>query len=150
MTKKIELSNLLRAIDTNDLSFYDRLTDEEKKEFSAWMTMRWASSSDSNPEHYLLMVNSLVNVDFSCLNNHPELQWKLVSICGTGSSNRHSWIAPPKKAKTNRVLNFLREVYPEAKNDDLEQLSGLLDKKDVEELAKSYGMSDKDIKELKK
>jgi len=150
MTKKIPLSSMLRAIDRNDLTFYDRLSDEEKKEFSAWLVMRWASCSDSHAEHHLLMVNSLVNTDFSALSGHPELQWKLIAVCGIGSDTRRSWIAPPKKGKTNRVLGFLREVYPEAKGDDLEQLFSMLDKKDIENLAKSYGMSDKEIKELKK
>lgn len=153
MTKKkqqIPLADMLRAIDTNNLSFYENLSDDGKKEFSPWLAMRWASNSDSHPEHYLLMVNGLVNVDFSDLNHHPELQWKLLAVCGSGKSHRHSWVAPPKKGKLSRVLAFLRKLYPEAKQCDLEQLETLLDRDSIVQLAESAGLGDKEIKELLK
>lgn len=150
MKKHIQLSDMLRAIDMNDLSFYENLSDDGKKEFSSWMAMRWGSCSDSNPEHYLLMVNSLVNVDFSALSKHPDLQWKLLSICGTGSHNRHSWVAPPKKEKTDRIFTFLISLYPEMKKSDIEMLKKMLDDSEIKDLAKSAGYSDKDIKELMK
>lgn len=147
----IPLDDLFRAIDNRDFSFYSRLTDEQKKDFSMWTAIRWATYSDKNQEYYIMAVNGIVNRDFSAMTKHVELQWKLLAACGAGEdSGRRTFMAPPKKEKKNRVLEFLRTTYPEAKNSDLEQLQSMLDKEELVELAKSSGLSDKEIKEILK
>ena len=161
--RKIELDDLLRAIDSCDFDFYSRLDAEQKKEFSAWTTMRWASSSRDFPEHYLLMVNDIVNKDFNLLTGsaddpktqHPELQWKLIATCGIGRvqqkwRNRqpsHPWIPPPKKP-SSKIGDFLHRQYPTLNYKELKLLEELNTKDDLKQLAKDTGMSDKDIKDL--
>ena len=46
MAKKpqIPLNDVMLAIDKKDRGFYNRLTDEQKTAFSAWMMMRYCSS----------------------------------------------------------------------------------------------------------
>ena len=83
---KIPLRTMLQAIDTNDFDFYSRLDKEQRKAFSPWLAMRYASSASGMAAyHYLIMVNHIVNVDFSVFKKHPELQWKLLAVCGQGS-----------------------------------------------------------------
>ena len=68
MAKKVQipLKEMLSALDNNDFDFYTRLSDEEKKVFSPWLAMRYASAAQGNlSSHYLLMVNDIVNVNFS-------------------------------------------------------------------------------------
>ena len=40
----IPLKDIMAAIDKKDRKFYNNLSDEQKKAFSAWMMMRYCSS----------------------------------------------------------------------------------------------------------
>ena len=85
----VPLKDVCLAIDKRNKKFYNSLDDEQQKKFSTWLYMRYASSVDSPifRDHYLQMVNDLVNVNFSDLKNHIELQWLLMSLCGIGKNN---------------------------------------------------------------
>jgi hypothetical protein len=151
MTDKIPLDKMLQAIDVNNLEFYSSLTDEQKKAWSAWVALRYASSaSGNNTYHYLLMTNSLVNVDFNTLRNHPELQWKLLALCGSGKKSFHQWIAPPKKQKKNKVYEFLSHTYPEYNTRDIAVLCDIITKDELTDLCKASGLDNKAIKDITK
>ena len=146
---KVPLREMLNALDRNDFDFYSRLDKEQKKAFSPWLAMRYASSaSGMDAYHYLLMVNDLVNVDFSSLKKHPELQWKLLATCGIGHTSYHKYIQPGKKKTKPKLSNFLLKVYPTLSEQELVLLLGMNDKDDITQLAKDNGLSDKEIKEL--
>lgn len=138
----------LLAMDTCNMSFYKNLSDEHKKEISLWVLMRFMSSSQSIPEHHLMMVNDLVNHNFSNLTKHPELQWKLLALCGTGRKQFHPWIAPPKGVKKNKVEAAIIERYPLLKDDELELLLQINTQEELEAFFRENGMDDKSIKEL--
>jgi len=146
---KVPLREMLNALDRNDFDFYSRLDKEQKKAFSPWLAMRYASSaSGTDAYHYLLMVNDLVNVDFSSLKKHPELQWKLLATCGIGHTSYHKYIQPGKKKAKTKLHNFLVELYPTLNEKERDLLLALNDKDDLTQLAKDNGLSDKEIKDL--
>jgi hypothetical protein len=148
-TAKVPLREMLNALDRNDFDFYSRLDKEQKKAFSPWLAMRYASSaSGDDAYHYLLMVNDLVNVDFSSLKKHPELQWKLLATCGIGHTSYHKYIQPGKKKVKPKLHKFLVELYPTLNEKERDLLLALNDKDDLTQLAKDNGLSDKEIKEL--
>ncbi len=152
MAKKpqIPLADVMLAIDRKRRDWYDGLTDEQVKAFSAWMMMRYASSvQGSNAASYLFMVNECVNKNFSDLSKHPELQWLLFTLCGSGKKEFHPYIKPPtSRKKKNRIAEWLSELYPLAKSDEVDLMIKLNDKADLKDLALENGMSDKEIKEL--
>jgi len=146
---KVPLREMLNALDRNDFDFYSRLDKEQKKAFSPWLAMRYASSaSGTDAYHYLLMVNDLVNVDFSSLKKHPELQWKLLATCGIGHTSYHKYIQPGKKKAKTKLHKFLVELYPTLNEKERDLLLALNDKDDLTQLAKDNGLSDKEIKDL--
>jgi len=145
----IPLQEMLKAIDTNDFDFYSRLDDDQKKAFSPWLAMRYASSAKGTAAyHYLLMVNDIVNVEFSTLKKHPELQWKLLAVCGQGTTAFHPYVPPGGKKKITKLHKFLREIHPLLNGDEINLLLMMNDKDDVTLLAQNHGYSDKEIKEL--
>ena len=147
----IPMKDMLKAIDNNDFDFYSRLDAEHKKVFSAWITMRCTSSASGVAAyHYLLMVNDIVNVDFSLLKGHPELQWKLLAVCGQGSQTYHPWLAPAKGKTKSKLHKFLLSMHPNLNEEELNLLLAMNDKDDITELAQMNGYSDKEIKELLK
>ena len=152
MAKKpqIPLNDVMLAIDRKNRSWYDNLTDEQRKAFSAWMMMRYASSvQGGNAASYLFMVNECVNKNFMDLNKHPELQWLLFTLCGSGKKEYHPYIKPPtSRKKKNKVAEWLSEQYPLMKADEITMLMEINDTEDFKSLAREGGMTDKEIKEL--
>lgn len=119
-----------------------------------WVIMRYVSSVGSSikdiDEHYLLMTNEFVNTHFNILRHHPELQWRLMQLCGIGKSQYHYWIQPGKGAgaKMSKLEKWLVEVYPDLNDDELELLITSNAQEDFEQMMRDAGLDDKAIKEL--
>ena len=146
----LSLQAELPAMDFRNKNFYRDLSDEHKKEISLWVLMRFMSSCQGMPEHHLMTVNDLVNNNFSNLSKHPELQWKLLSLCGTGKKQYHPWIPPPKGIKKNKLEAEILIHYPLLRDDELEMLIKINTKEDFEQFFIEMGYDNKTIKELLK
>ena len=61
----VSLKDVCLAIDKRNKTFYNSIDTEQQKKFSIWLYMRYASSVDGPifRDHYLEMVNDLVNVN---------------------------------------------------------------------------------------
>jgi hypothetical protein len=95
------------------------------------------------------MTNELVNRDYSEVSKHPELQWLLLSACGVGKVQFHPYLKPPNaKKKKDKVSNFVAEIFPHIKNDEIELLLSINSKSELKELAKAHGYNDKSIKDI--
>jgi hypothetical protein len=148
-TAKIPFGDMLSAIDRNDFDFYSRLDKDQKKAFSAWLCMRAASSAKgADAYHYLLMVNDIVNVDFSTLIKHPELQWKLLATCGIGHKSYHPFIHPGKKKPVTKIHKFLQNLHPTLNKTEIALLIEINDNDELRRLAEDNGYEDSDIDEL--
>ena len=149
-TYKLDIKNVLKALDKKDMSYYSKLSDEEKKGFNAWVTMRFLSSAKRYPDFYLLMVNDFVNVDFNLIHKkHPELMWKSMCMCGLGSSQFHPWIPPPKKKK-EKLFNAMQELFPSYKAAEIEMMLEMHSKEDIKDELELRGYDDKEIEEILK
>ena len=126
---------MLGAVDRRNKDFYSQLSDEQKKEFSPFMIMRWTSSikgSKQLQEHYLELTNEFLNKDFSVLYKHKELCWMLASIIGIGRNQFHPWIGVSKKTKKELLTDKLSSLYPSLNQDELKIL--LSNKKAVQDI----------------
>ena len=152
MAKKpqIPLKEIMAAIDKKDRNFYNNLSDEQKKAFSAWMMMRYCSSVQGrDAANYIYLTNELVNFQFMEVSKHPELQWLLLSACGTGKIQFHPYLKPPNaKKKKNKVSEFLYGLYPHSKPEDIELMIKLNTNEELKALAYDYGYDDKTIKDI--
>ena len=151
MTDKLNIANEMRAVDSKDRLFYQELTDEERRKFSTFLMIRWGSSVQGSAElqqYYLLACNENLNKHFFELSRHPGLQWLLATTVSPGMGNfRHDWIKQKKReGSNNKAVKFLRQVYPEYKEDELELLAQINDTADLKKLAKEHGWDDKRIK----
>jgi|TARA_B100000073_G_scaffold347391_1_gene361564 hypothetical protein len=152
MAKKpqIPLKDVMAAIDKKDRNFYNRLNDDQRKAFSAWMMMRYCSSVQGrDAANYIYLTNELVNFQFMEVSKHPELQWLLLSACGTGKIQFHPYLKPPNaKKKKNKVSEFLYGLYPHSKPEDIELMIKLNTNEELKALAYDYGYDDKTIKDI--
>lgn len=144
---KIPLAEILKAMDTKNRSYYDSLTDQQKKDFSSWLLMRYASSVEGKFGAYsLYAVNEVVNRNFHDLRNHPELQWLLLTAVATGQSQKHTFIAPGKRGKKNRLSELISNMYPHFKQDEVELFIAVNSKDQIKRIAQKHGYSDEEIK----
>ena len=146
---------MLYNLDMGNKEWYNSLDSELKKTFSSYVSMRFASSVKSNKilqESYIESVNEFCNKYFSTIQKHEGdslLFWKLLCLCGSGQKQFHPWLKAPKgKGKKTKIFDFLQSCYPNYKNDEIETLINVLDKKEIKELAKQAGLDDKEIKLL--
>jgi hypothetical protein len=141
---KLSIQNEMMQFDRKNRLFYDSLTDEERKKFSNYLMIRWGSSIQGSAElqgYYLQSSNHYVNKHFFNINRHPKLQW----LCATAVSpdlgtQRHQWIAPKKKeAGASGIRKQIAELFPHLKDDEVELMSKINTKKDIDAYLKQLG-----------
>ena len=115
---------VIPAIDSKKYNFYDKLSDEEKKAFSAVVAMCWGASiksSDTTLQQYALMnMNKNANTNLFNLYEHPKLQWLMIVAGSTDYGNYlRYWVSTKKTSnKTEESKKkILRDAYPLYKED---------------------------------
>ena len=141
---KLSINNEMAVFDRKDRAFYDSLTDDEKKKFSNFLMIRYGSSVQGNTMDqavYLLSCNENLNKHFFAINRHPKLQWLCATVVSPGwGTKRHQWIAPKKKDPgTSGTKKQLAELFPNMKSDEIEVMSKINSKKDIDAYIKQLG-----------
>lgn len=144
-SEKLSLKEILAAIDHGLINAWNEMTIEEQKSVSFWLLNRYVSSVKGSREKQELAVfktNEYYNKHWNDLSkNHQELLWKLLCISGnTKKVEFHEWIGFKKKESKNKIINFLKEIYPNYKIEEIELLSELMSKKELNELANKHGI----------
>lgn len=144
------IGNEMAAFDRKDRAYYDKFTDEQKKQFSTYLMLRYGASVNGSADlqaYYLMATNENVNKNFFDLNKHPKLQWLSCTTVSPGMGKQfHYWQGSKKKESNSKAVKFLREVYPQLKDDEIELLAEINDKRDLTNLARTLGWDDKRIK----
>jgi hypothetical protein len=148
--RKLSIDRQMRALDGKVRNFPDTLTDEERKEFSEYMMIRWSSSVQGSADlqaYYLMSCNENLNKHFFDLSKHPKLQWLAATTVGPGMGTfRHDWIKQKKLDNNNKVLKFLRNLRPDLGEDDIALLAEINTVADLKQMARELGWDDKRIK----
>ena len=148
MSDKLNIVNEMRQLDRKNRNFYSELTDEERKKFSNYLMIRWASCVEGSrdlQEFYLISTNERLNKHFFNISRHPELQW----LCATTVSPdmgtpRHNWISPKKKeAGASGIKKQLAELFPTHKQDEIDLLAKITTKKELDQYIRDHGRDTK-------
>jgi hypothetical protein len=148
--RKLSIDRQMRALDGKVRDFPDTLTDEERREFSEYMMIRWSSSVQGSADlqaYYLMSCNENLNKHFFDLAKHPKLQWLAATTVSPGmGAVRHEWIKQKKLDNNNKVLKFLRNLRPDLGEDDIALLAEINTVADLKQMARELGWDDKRIK----
>ena len=146
MSDKLNIANEMNVFDRKDRTFYDSLTDEERKKFSTFLMLRWGSSIQGSrelQEYYVQSTNHYLNKHFFALSRHPKLQWLMATAVSPGmGTHRHNWIAPKKKetsAGASAIKKQLAELFPNMKSDELAVMAAITTKKELDAYVKAHG-----------
>lgn len=150
MSEKLPLNDVLNAIDRRDFNWYSNLPDDMKKKWSSWLFVRYTSSvKGKDAGDALLNTNEFVNKYYTDLYKHEELMWKLMCLTGTGKKQFHEWIKPPTSTKkADKVSEFIIEMYPHMKSDEVELFRILNSDDDIKQLAFDMALDEKKIDEI--
>ena len=145
---KLSIQNEMAEFDRKNREFYNELTDEERKKFSNYLMIRWGSAVQGSrelQEFYVIATNERLNKRFFEINRHPRLQWLCATTVSPGlGTQRHPWIAPKKKeAGASGIRKQLAELYPHLKDDEVELMSRINTKKDIDTYLKASGQDAK-------
>lgn len=148
---KLDLTAVLNALDRQDLNFYTRLSDDDKKSYVPLILMRYMSSlsdQNNNSAYAVLATNDLVNVGFWNLSKHQELQHQLLCLTGLGKKQYRTWLPTKKTKRSNKLVKWISEQNPEFNEMELDIFISKFTKDTWEEYLKDLGLDDKEVKEL--
>ena len=148
---KLDLGEVLNALDRRDLGYYSRLSDEEKKGYAPLVLMRYMSSlngQNNNAAYAVMAANDLVNIGFWNLSKHPELQHQLLCLSGIGGKQFRPWLSAKNSKKLNKIDQWLINKFPDLNNDEVQIFKSLHDSKSWATFVKGSGASDAEVKEM--
>ena len=144
MSDKLGINNEMAQLDTKNRGFYDELNEEERKKFSTFLMIRYGSSVQGSrdlQEFYVISCNERLNKHFFALHKHPKLQWLMATTVSPDMGTpRHTWIAPKKKeAGASAKRKAIEEMYPHAKDDEIDLLCKLVSNAEIKQYQQSKG-----------
>lgn len=154
MSDKLTINDETYAIDIGAKDLWDNLTDEQRKQISFYLLIRYASSvrtSDREAQELAIFkTNEYYNKHFFTLSKHQKLLWYLVCMCGNDEKKQyyHEYIKFKKKTGDSKMMKVLEQMYPNMKQDELELLASMTDAKEIKEYARNLGMDDNAIKKM--
>jgi len=147
----LDIKRELNAVDLKNYEFYNNLTEQEKKDFSPYVLMRYTSNVQGDQdlqEWFVEMTNELVNKNHWTLSkNHKGLLWKLFAGCGAGAKAYHPYLKANSKEKAVKFEKLLSELNPAMKMSDIKLLAKMMNKEEREELFDKMGFDKKQRKE---
>ena len=154
--KHVDLfKDMIPAVDMGIKELWDAATDEGQKEIKKdfWTLNRYISNIKSSDremkEHYVLTTNEFYNKNWADIQKHPKLVWQ--SLCLASHERKktqfHEWI--PLKKQKNKKEDFLAQLFPNMKRDDVEALAGITTDKEIKEYCKDLGWDQKQINAIK-
>jgi hypothetical protein len=100
-------------------------------------------------EHYLLTVNEYYNKNWADIQKHPKLAWQSLCVCRHPEKKTefHEWI--PLKKQKNKKEEFLAELFPNMKLNDIQTLAAITTDKEIKKYAEDLGWDKKQIANIK-
>jgi len=154
--KHIDLfKDMIPAVDMGLKELWDAASEEGKKEIKGdlWNLTRYISAVKSNnrelQEHYVLTVNEFYNKNWAAIQDHPKLLWITLCMCSHESkkSHFHEWI--PLKRVKDKKTEFLAELFPTMKIEDVETLSAITTEKEIKEYCEGLGWDRAQVSKIK-
>ena len=152
MAEKLDIFGAFRRLNSLDFDFWDKLTDEEKKQASPYVFTMWMQNSDNDGQ--VLYLNEFVNPHlFTTLKGKEDVAFIMLALSSRGRQNRYSWVKRPsnkeKGAKADAVKAILKEYFEESERN----IGYYLERLTAEEFVKichEVGIQDDEVKKLKK
>lgn len=151
MATKLDIKRVLTAADRKQYSFYNDLTEAERKAFSPYVLLRYMSNIDGDQqlqEWFVEKTHEYTNKHmWDLTKNHAELLWCLYAAVGAGIPSRHQYLASSTRSKSDKFIKLLADLNPSMKITDLELAASLMNAQQRADLFEQLGFDSKQRKE---
>lgn len=152
-TYKLDLWPFLDSISYKNVKYYDRLTVENLKEFSPYVTMRWLTGSrDADAARQLWFLNECVNpYAFNFQKNHKKLLYLLMSACTNGKKKNYKFMPakPIRRTEFPISVDLVQRMFDYSTRDSIAALVLLTDE-NIIGMGEDFGLQQGEIAALKK
>ena len=147
--RALDLFWLLGQLDKKNFDVWEGLTEEQRKEVSPYMLLRWLAGSIDEPEQLVNLADIAAPLTFD-LADKKELMLKVFAACTVGGAKRYAWanfkIATKKKSLAR---DLIATTYRWSKKQAAEARH-MFTNDEILELAQAQGWQADEVKELKK
>lgn len=148
----LSIWNEMAALDRKDYDYYDKLTDEQKKEFSPYLLLRWGSTVEGNGDiakYYAVSANEFTNTDFWAIQKHKKLQWLTCCVMSPNvGKQKHYWLGAAKRESSSPIKKKLLEMLPNVKMDEIDLILATSSKEEIKAWLRLIGLDEKTLKAL--
>lgn len=137
----LNIFDFLKKIDNQEFSFYQELSDEDKKQVAPLVLMRWMSNTWDEKIHryYVQAVNEVVNKNFWDLSLHKDLQMRLLFMTGLGKAVGHRWVKTKQMNKQeSKNFNIIKKYF-DCSDEEVEILESQLSKEEINDILINLG-----------
>lgn len=146
MKQKFDLFGVLEFLDERSLQVREVFLDDPEglKELdrnAGWLLPQWMTGAYKDQDHAALIsrFNEVANPGWYGFQKHPELQLKLLALCGLGRKVKHKFIKPRSSPSTDKITELLSLVYPDIRQEEVELWLRQNDRDDLIDLAVRLG-----------
>lgn len=146
--RKLDLFALLGQLDAKDFDAWSNLSEDERKEVSPYMLLRWLSGC-SDPEQLVNMGHIAAPCIFE-FGKKPELALMVLAACTANGRKRYRWQAPKSAPKAaSKAVELIALTYKMPTKHAAEVLPMFTDA-ELLELGEAQGWQKDELKELKR
>ncbi len=146
MSKKIDIFEILRKIDECDITYFEKLSDEEIKSIHPLVIMRWMSGTKDNSQ--IQRLNTICNSFVFSLQKERMLLIKLLMASST-SKKTYKWYGKKTTGSISKTnVELIMEYYQCSKKEAI-GAAPLLSKDDIMNLAAEMGYQKDDMTGIK-
>jgi len=125
-TRKLSLARQFRAMDSKQRDFLESLDEEERKEYSSFLAIKYAANVEGIPEleeYQIMATNERANPHYLAL------------------------LRANAKRGSNRLRNFVVKLYPHLSEDEVDLMISINTVEDFRNLARDLGWDDRRIRD---
>lgn len=145
---KLNIFEVLKNIDNQNINFYDSLTEEQKNAFQPYVVMRWLSGT--NNKQQIVYLNEFLNPYVFNLKDKKLLYYLMVVNNFSSGREKYNYIkttySGTNKSKKVKIIS----EYHNISTRKAEEVVDIFNKEDILEMASEMGYSDAELKNLKK
>ena len=144
---EFDLFGGLESLAKSDYEWYEKLSDDGKKQVAPLVLARWLSGTSDYLQ--LIKLNMLVNPYTFSLGNEKGLLCKLMAASTTGPK-RHQWIKGPGASQNSSTQLKIISDYYEISLREASLYLGSIEPQDLLEMADELGVEKDILTKLKK
>jgi hypothetical protein len=147
--RALDIFWLLGQLDRKNHDVWEGLTEEQRKEVSPYVILRWLAGNVEEPEQLVNLADIAAPYAFE-FGDEKDLMLKVFAACTVGGPKRYNWVNYKVTAKRkNRAVGLVAETYKWPLRHAAEALH-MFTNEELLELAQLQGWQADEVKDLKK